>query len=215
MSTTERMPLTRARIIAAAVELVDQNGLEALSMRKLGAALGVEAMSLYNHVDNKDDVLDGILNAVMETVTRPDPDQPWPVQLRELSHEFRRVGLDHPGVLPMFSSRRMTPDGFAAIAAIHEIVLAAGFSAERSVDAFVYVSSFLLGYSQIDLGRVNIQQAGRQTDYRSWTDPRYARSVELGLQLVARDWTSEFDRCIDLMIEGLMALLQVARIDHA
>jgi TetR/AcrR family transcriptional regulator, tetracycline repressor protein len=215
MSMAERVPLTRERIIIAAVDLVDQAGLEALSMRKLGAALGVEAMSLYNHVDNKDDVLDGILEAVLCTVEAPDPSLPWQVRLRSLSHEFRRVSLGHPGVLPMFSSRRMSPEGFRAIASIHEILRDAGFSDERAVDAFVYVSSFILGYAQIDLGRLTIQQAGRQTDYESWSAPEYATSVDLGLRLVARDWGNEFDRCIDLMIEGLSALLDAARIDHA
>jgi TetR/AcrR family tetracycline transcriptional repressor len=215
MSTTERVPLTRERIIAAAVELVDQNGLEALSMRKLGAALGVEAMSLYNHVDNKDDVLDGILDSVLRTVVQPDPTASWQVRLRLLSHEFRQVSLSHPGVLPMFSSRRMSPNGFMAIASIHDILRDAGFSAERSVDAFVFVASFILGYAQIDVGRHIIQQAGRQTDYESWDEPEHAPSVELGRQLVARDWDIEFDRNIDLMIEGLSALLAAARIDHA
>jgi AcrR family transcriptional regulator len=215
MSTAERVPLSRARIIAAAVELVDQGGLEALSMRKLGAALGVEAMSLYNHVDNKDDVLDGVLEAVLGTVTPPDPALPWQERLRQLAHEFRRVSLSHPGVLPMFSSRRMSPEGFRSIALIHEILRDAGFGPERAVDTFVFVSSFVLGYAQIDLGRLTLQQAGRQTDYGTWTAPEHAKSVDLGLQLVARDWGSEFDRCIDLMIEGLTALLDVARIDHA
>ena len=134
MSMGTRVPLTRERIIAAAVELVDESGLDALSMRKLGAALGVEAMSLYNHVDNKDDVLDGILDAVLREVPQPDPGLPWDERLRELAHGFRRVGLAHPGVLPMFNSRRIvSAEGFAAIANIHAILLEVGF--DRRVGA--------------------------------------------------------------------------------
>ncbi len=207
--------MTRERIITAAVELVDQNGLEGLSMRKLGAALGVEAMSLYNHVDNKDDVLDGVLDSVLRTVVEPDPTAAWQVRLRLLSHEFRKVSLCHPGVLPMFSSRRMSPNGFMAIASIHEILRDAGFGADRSVDAFVFVASFILGYAQIDVGRHVIRQAGRQTDYESWSEPEHAPSVALGLELVARDWDVEFDRNIDLMIEGLSAMLAASPVDHA
>ena len=63
--TSTRSPLTRERVLRTALAMVDKGGLEALSMRKLAAELGVEAMSLYNHVDNKDDVLDGILDAVL------------------------------------------------------------------------------------------------------------------------------------------------------
>ncbi len=204
----ERVPLTRERIIAAAVVLVDQSGLDALSMRKLGAALGVEAMSLYNHVDNKDDVLDGILDAVLREVPAPDLALPWQARMRSVAHSFRRIGLAHPGVLPMFSSRRIiSPDGFSAIAGIHGILRDAGFDDECSLDAFVFVASFITGYVQIDVGRIVMQQAGRVTDFESWDEPRHADAVALGLGLRARDWDTEFDRCIDLMLAGLEALL--------
>jgi AcrR family transcriptional regulator len=216
MSMGTRVPLTRERIIAAAVELVDESGLDALSMRKLGAALGVEAMSLYNHVDNKDDVLDGILDAVLREVPRPDPDLPWDDRLRELAHGFRRVGLAHPGVLPMFNSRRIiSAEGFAAIANIHTVLREVGFDAGTSLDAFVFVASFIAGYLQIDMGRIQMTLAGRVTDYASWDAREHADGVELGLGLMARDWDTEFDRCIDLMLAGLAGGLTATRADHA
>src|SRR5207237_3793503 len=67
-------PLSRERILAAALELVDEHGIDALSMRKLAQSLGYEAMSLYNHVANKDDLLDGILDLVLADMDPPDPD---------------------------------------------------------------------------------------------------------------------------------------------
>src|SRR5262252_10785844 len=73
MATTRRKPLSRERILAAALELVDEQGIEALSMRRLGQSLGYEAMSLYNHVANKDDLLDGILDLVLAEMEPPDP----------------------------------------------------------------------------------------------------------------------------------------------
>ena len=81
MTMADRIPLSRERIITAAVAIVDAQGLEALSMRKLGASLGVEAMSLYNHVTNKDDVLDGVLDHVLREVPLPDPALAWDDQL--------------------------------------------------------------------------------------------------------------------------------------
>src|SRR3990172_11478457 len=72
-----RAPLTRDRIIDAAVTLADQHGADELSMRKLGAELGVEAMSLYNHVANKDEILDGMIDHVFSTIPLPDPTQDW------------------------------------------------------------------------------------------------------------------------------------------
>src|SRR5690348_2526747 len=71
MATTRRQPLSRERILEAAVELVDEHGIEALSMRRLGQTLGYEAMSLYNHVSNKDDLLDGILDLVLAEMKPP------------------------------------------------------------------------------------------------------------------------------------------------
>ena len=72
-----RLPLSRDRILQAALELADEDGIESLTMRKLGQALGFEAMSLYNHVANKDDVLDGILDLVLAESEPPSPAGDW------------------------------------------------------------------------------------------------------------------------------------------
>ena len=72
-----RSPLSRERILETALELVDKGGIESLSMRKLGQALGFEAMSLYNHVANKDDVIDGILDLVLAESEPPSPAGDW------------------------------------------------------------------------------------------------------------------------------------------
>jgi AcrR family transcriptional regulator len=207
MSVNGREPLSRDRVIAAAIALVDEHGLADLSMRKLGKALGVEAMSLYNHVENKEDVLDGMLDAVLREVPVPDPALAWDDRLRALAHGFRSVGLRHPGVLPMFDSRRIqTADGFAAIACIHGILREAGFDGDRVVDAFLFVASFIGGYIGIDMGRITMTRTGRVTDYASWDPATHPTEVELGLGLIRRDWDTEFDRCITLLVDGLAAL---------
>jgi len=77
-----RVPLTRERVLHAAVELADDEGLEALSMRKLGERLGVEAMSLYNHITNKDDVLQGMVELVLAEIENPPPGRPWKEAIR-------------------------------------------------------------------------------------------------------------------------------------
>src|SRR3954464_15951044 len=105
MSMTERLPLTRDRVIQAAVTLADTHGVEALSMRKLGAALGVEAMSLYNHVANKDDLIDGVLDAILGEIELPPESLPWDDQLCDGRHAFRQAGHDHPKIFPRFGSR--------------------------------------------------------------------------------------------------------------
>src|ERR671919_3084725 len=84
MVTTAREPLTRDRVIRAAVAYADEHGVEDLSMRKLGAELGVEAMALYNHVDNKDDMFDGMIDFVFAAIPIPEGERAWKDHLRKL-----------------------------------------------------------------------------------------------------------------------------------
>jgi AcrR family transcriptional regulator len=210
MSGGDRIPLTRERIIAGALDYVDQHGLEALSMRKLGAALGVEAMSLYNHVENKDDVLDGILDMVLRTVAVPARDRLWEDRLRVLVGNFRATGIEHPGVLSMFGNRPIrTPEGFAPIAAFYEILLDAGLPEECALDAFLSVSSFVLGLVIIEAGRIQIEKTRSVTNFfGSWDAQEHKIETDLGAALVNDDWGREFDRVVDLLLDGVRALVE-------
>src|SRR6266496_4171516 len=96
MATTRRKPLSRERILDTALALVDEEGIEALSMRKLGQALGYEAMSLYNHVANKDDLLDGILDLVLAESEPPSPVGDWDAAIRESAISVHDALRRHP-----------------------------------------------------------------------------------------------------------------------
>ncbi len=102
MALTKRRPLTRQRVADAALALIDEGGLEELSMRKLGSVLGVEAMSLYNHIDNKADLLTAVTNTlyaeVLEACGDPKGDD-WKVHARSLSHAFVDVAGRHPNAV--------------------------------------------------------------------------------------------------------------------
>jgi cyclase len=100
-----RLPLSRERITAAAIELADDKGVEQLSMRNLAARLGVEAMSLYNHVKNKDDLLDAMLDAVVGEISLPVVGGDWRAEMRRRSHGMHDVFVAHPWVVPLFASR--------------------------------------------------------------------------------------------------------------
>src|SRR6266702_7597139 len=96
-TTTEpRLPLTRDRILHAALELADGGGIESLTMRKLGEALGFEAMSLYNHVANKDDLLDGMLDVVLAESEPPSPVGDWDAAIRESAISVHAALRRHP-----------------------------------------------------------------------------------------------------------------------
>ena len=104
-STTTRTPLTRDRIIDAAVILADSGGVEELSMRKLGAELGVEAMSLYNHVEKKDDILDGMIDHVFRSIPLPAADSDWRVAIRETALAALDQFVEHPWMVNLLMQR--------------------------------------------------------------------------------------------------------------
>jgi TetR/AcrR family tetracycline transcriptional repressor len=95
---TDRVPLNRARVADAALAFIDEHGLDGLSMRKLGAELGVEAMSLYNHVTNKADLLDAVADRLFDDVLAAygDPSGDWKVHARALCHAYVDVAAAHP-----------------------------------------------------------------------------------------------------------------------
>src|SRR5262249_59009086 len=110
MATTRRRPLNRERILAAALELVDEQGIDALSMRKLGQALGgYEAMSLYNHVANKDDLLDGILDLVLAETEPPSGRGEWDADIRASAISVHDALHRHPWSSSLLMSGRIRP----------------------------------------------------------------------------------------------------------
>ncbi|HUP16880.1 MAG TPA: TetR family transcriptional regulator, partial [Acidimicrobiia bacterium] len=100
-----RVPLTRERVLRAAMTLADKGGIESLSMRKLGLALGVEAMSLYNHVANKDEILDGIVDLVAGEVEVPATEGDWKAAVRQSAISTHEVLLRHPWACSLSVSR--------------------------------------------------------------------------------------------------------------
>src|ERR687891_2960838 len=98
MAVVKRRPLSRRRILEAAVRFVDREGLDALSMRKLGSELGVEAMSLYNHVPNKSALLDGMVEVLLGELEILSENYGWEERIREGYRAFRRLAHKHPDV---------------------------------------------------------------------------------------------------------------------
>ena len=107
MTVTEREPLSRPRVAAAALALIDARGLDQLSMRKLGAELGVEAMSLYNHVDNKDDLLGAVADLLYGQILDEYGPQSgdWRDQARAMAGSYVSVATAHPHAFPLLLNR--------------------------------------------------------------------------------------------------------------
>ena len=136
-----RQKLSRERVLAAALRLADEEGIDAVSMRRLGQALGVEAMSLYKHVAGKEDILDGISDLVMEEVEVPSRDLPWRAAVRQSAISTHRALLRHPWASAVLESRRNPgPTRLRYLDAVVSILLDAGFTL-RNTTALLFVNS--------------------------------------------------------------------------
>lgn len=154
--SVRRAPLSRQRVLDAAVELADRGGIEALTMRKLAQELGVEAMSLYHHVASKDEVLDGItelvvaeINAAVEDLRAPTEPAAWKSVLRARILRAREVLLRHPWAAAVIESRAtMSPAVLAYFDALAGVLRAGGFSVDLVHHAMHALGSRALGFSQ-------------------------------------------------------------------
>src|SRR5213596_3087062 len=103
-----RLPLSRERVLEAAIRIADEGGIEALTMRKLARELGVEAMSLYNHVANKDDLVDGIVDLVVSEIDLPSTAEDWETAIREYAISAHEALLRHPWACSLVMSPTTT-----------------------------------------------------------------------------------------------------------
>ena len=211
-----RTPLTRERIAAAALDLVDSEGLDALSMRKLGAALGVEAMSLYNHVANKTDLLDGMIDIVFSEIEAPLPGGDWKAELRKRAVSTREALNRHRWAIGEMEGRTTHgPNNLRLHDAVLGCLRAAGFSIEMTVhgmsvqDAYVY--GFALQQSDMSSETPDDFAAEAQRQMRDYATAlaEYPHLVEVVGGYVAKagyDYATEFLFGLDLILDGLERL---------
>jgi len=212
-SSAPRTPLNRERVVRAAVALADDAGLEALSMRKLGQRLGVEAMSLYNHVANKDDLLDGMIDVVFSEIDLPVVDVGWRKTMSQRAASVREALARHPWATGLMELR--TTHGPASLRhaeAVLDRLREAGFSIEDATHAFWLLDSYIYGFA--------IQEAGLPFG----TPEELAEMAEIVLPQVSAaeyprlneaaaaslaagyDYTDEFEFGLDLILDGLERL---------
>lgn len=144
-----RLPLTRERVLLAAVAFADEHGIEALSMRKLGQELSVEAMSLYNHVPNKKEILSGMVDLVIGEINTPTTGDDWKASMRALSTDAREAMLRHPWAPGMIENQvQMSKTMLTYIDSILGIFAMGGFTPELTHHAMHAIGSRLMGFTQ-------------------------------------------------------------------
>ena len=196
--------MSRRRILQAAVRIVDSEGLEALSMRRLGAELGVEAMSLYNHVPNKEALLDGMVELLLGELEVPPESEGWESRVREAYRAFRRLAHEHPNVFPLLVVRPPdTMDGVWLVEEFLKTLREAGFDPETALYAFRALSSFASGYAMAEIRGFAMEPAGGRLGASTLAPGEFPHIHELDDRLEAVDHDAEFEFGLDLIIAGL------------
>lgn len=159
MTEASRPALSRERVASAALKLIDSNGLGGLSMRKLGAELGVEAMSLYHYVKNKDDLLDAVadhLYGVIDLPTSVDP-LDWEQAIRLGLGAFHDVLIEHEAALELFASRQVrSARSMGVLHWAHERFAAVGLSVEEAHMALHLAVSFVMGHAANEIAASDV-----------------------------------------------------------
>jgi AcrR family transcriptional regulator len=208
-----RAPLSRGRVLRAALALADTGGIDSMSMRKLGEELGVEAMSLYNHVANKDDILDGIVDLVFSEIALPSGRGDWKPAMRKRAISAHEALLRHPWAPSLMQSR--TKPGPATLRH-HDSVLGslrhAGFSLVLAAHAVSVIDGYVYGFAlqQINLplqSREQVAQVGQDIlrqmagEYPHLTEMITKHAMKPGY-----DYAKEFDFGLGLILDGLERL---------
>jgi len=213
---SDRPPLTRDRVIEAALRLMDEEGLEAISMRRVARDVGVEAMSLYHHVADKEDLLAGVVERVMaEFVVPATPDAGWDRYGREVARAWRRLLTAHPHVMPLLAhsdQKVVRPHSLRPMEEALRVLREAGLSERDAVQGFHVMGGYIMGFVLLEAGGM----FGRSDDHGGAAHPAPAWSAVVSAEtypyiaaslphLDACDLDEQFEFGLDLMFEGLRA----------
>lgn len=195
--STPRDPLSRDRVLRAALDLVDRDGADALTMRSLAKDLGVEAPSLYKHVPNKAAILDGICELIYAEVVVDDVGEAWQDRLRAYADGFRRALLDHHAAIPILTTRAVSTDGSMLLV---EIALAefarVGFDPETARKLLNVVVAMITGM-------VLSEMSDGDTARRSFDAPEKFPLASATVISTPADRDAEFDMAIEMLTEGI------------
>ena len=220
---SRRKPLTKERVLEKAIALADTDGIEGLSMRKLGQALGVEAMSLYNHVANKGELIAAMVDGVVEQFELPEDEPRWDKAIRRCAISAHDLLIEHPWAcsLALVPSDIRTVGGprIRYMEWLLRRLREAGFSAELTYSAYHTLDSHIFGFTLWQLGHVNAARMlapPSGENIKEWAAhfleqmrPQFPYLAEHGEQHMAagaRDGRHEFEFGLDLILDGLKKL---------
>ncbi|WP_037606770.1 TetR/AcrR family transcriptional regulator [Streptacidiphilus rugosus] len=206
--------LTRERMLACALEMVDRDGIDKLSMRGLARALGRDPMSLYRYAANKADLLDGVAETVLADLTVDATDTDWVAQLRSVAHKYRGIALTHPHVVPLLVTRPLAtplalrPRGtLRPLEDILALLTRAGFSGADALHIYRALFGFLHGHILNELQEI-VENPDETDDLLRLGLHRlplheFPHIRGLASTLASYDGAAELERGLDILLAGL------------
>jgi AcrR family transcriptional regulator len=211
-----RIPLTKERVLQAAVALADEDGIESLTMRRLAEALDIEAMSLYYHVANKDEILDGMVDHAFREIDLSSSDFDWKLAMRQRAISVREVLSLHPWAINLMQSR--TNPG-PALLQHHNAVIGtlreAGFSVEMTAHAFSALDAYIYGFVAQEMSLPFDTSSSEEAAeiaaviLENFPAEEYPYLAELSIDHVIQpgyNYADEFEFGLDLILDGLERL---------
>ncbi len=207
----KRTPLSRERVLRTALKIADRGGIDSLSMRKLGQELGVEAMSLYNHVADKDDLFDGLIDLVFAEIAIAPTGAGWMTAMRQRAVSAREVLKRHPWALGVMESRaRPGPANLRHHDAVLAALRKAGFSVEMAAHAYSLLDAYIYGFTLNELSLpLDTQEAVAGVAEQILEENpagAYPYLAEMAADIVMKpgyDYGDEFEYGLDVILDGL------------
>jgi AcrR family transcriptional regulator len=207
-----RAGLSRGQVLDAAVDLVDRDGVAALSMRRLAAELGVEAMTLYHYLPNKDALLNGVVERVMSAVEPGGVDVRWDRALTDYARSLRATLLRHPGTLQLVATRpAVTPATLRAVERGLTVLCAGGFPLGRALDTLNALTLFVVAHATAEIATAGMNESGApgSQDYIAGLDeaefPLLSRAARTS---AGTDDADRFEFAVAAMIRGAATVLE-------
>ena len=216
----QKQRLSREVVLAKALEVVDADGLDALTMRRLGQELGRDPMSLYRYAENRAALLDGVTELVLNELTIHPQDPDWKAQLRQIAHDLRRLALQHPNVVPLLVTRPLsTPLGLRPLGTLRpleqilSLLIGAGFSPADALHVYRAYYGFLYGHILNELQEFVVDPEENEALLRLGLHrlpaKEFPRLRALAPALAEYDGSAELDQGVTILLSGLEAQLSL------
>lgn len=211
-------PINRDVLLHAALEIIDQDGAESLSMRRLGQAVDRDPMSLYRYTPSKAAVLDGVAEIVLDQLRIDTTDEDWVSQIRSVAHQYRRLALAHPNAVPLLVTRPLAtplglrpPGTLRPLESLLELLTRAGFSDTDALHVYRFFFGFLHGHVLDELQELvdNPEETDDLLRLGLHRLPirEFPRLRSLAPVLATYDGHAELDRGLDILLAGLQTQL--------